>query len=108
MILPIESAQISTLRAIEQKLLWLSTWMIHNANHIRPNEDGLKIGGHQASSASLVTIMTALRFITPSNICWAIERDMIWNIFADLVGRNPIHLVPRMVKMLIFQLGRWA
>ncbi|MDI6028896.1 transketolase [Corticibacterium sp. UT-5YL-CI-8] len=36
--------------------------MIHNANHVRPNDDGLKVGGHQASSASLSTIMTALYF----------------------------------------------
>ncbi|WP_280821870.1 transketolase-like TK C-terminal-containing protein [Pseudaminobacter soli (ex Li et al. 2025)] len=36
--------------------------MIHHANHVRPNDDGLKVGGHQASSASLSTIMTALYF----------------------------------------------
>lgn len=45
---------------MERKVLWLATWMIHNANNIRPNDDGLKVGGHQASSASLATIMTAL------------------------------------------------
>ena len=50
------------LKIIEQRLLWLSHWMIHNANHIRPKEDGIKIGGHQASSASMVSIMTALYF----------------------------------------------
>jgi pyruvate dehydrogenase E1 component len=47
---------------LERKALWLSTWMIHNANHLRSNDDGLKVGGHQASSASLATIMTALYF----------------------------------------------
>ncbi len=50
------------LKELEKKVLWLSSWMIHHANHIRPNLDGLKVGGHQASSASLVTIMTALYF----------------------------------------------
>ena len=50
------------LKTIEQRLLWLSHWMIHHANHIRPKEDGIKVGGHQASSASLVSIMTALYF----------------------------------------------
>ena len=50
------------LKTIEQRLLWLSHWMIHNANHLRPNEDGIKVGGHQASSASMVSIMTALYF----------------------------------------------
>ncbi|MCR9257724.1 MAG: transketolase [Alphaproteobacteria bacterium] len=48
------------LKTIEQRLLWLSHWMIHHANHIRPKVDGIKIGGHQASSASMVSIMTAL------------------------------------------------
>ncbi|AWM87382.1 transketolase [Microvirga sp. 17 mud 1-3] len=48
------------LSEFERKILWLSSWTIHNANHVRPNQDGLKIGGHQASSASLSTIMTAL------------------------------------------------
>ena len=48
------------LRALERRILWLSTWMIHHANHVRPNVDGLKVGGHQASSASVATLMTAL------------------------------------------------
>ncbi len=50
------------LKIIEQRLLWLSHWMIHHANHVRPKVDGIKIGGHQASSASMVSIMTALYF----------------------------------------------
>src|SRR5260221_11553383 len=50
------------LRALERKVLWLSTWMIHNANHLRPARDGLKVGGHQASSASVATLLTALYF----------------------------------------------
>lgn len=50
------------LRAIEKQLLWLSHWMIHHANHVRPKLDGIKTGGHQASSASMVSIMTALYF----------------------------------------------
>ncbi|TMV04240.1 transketolase [Ruegeria sediminis] len=52
----------SHLKTIEQRLLWLSHWMIHNANHLRENKDGIKVGGHQASSASMVSIMTALYF----------------------------------------------
>ncbi len=54
--------RVKTLAELERKVLWLASWMIHNANHLRPNEDGLKVGGHQASSASLTTIMTALYF----------------------------------------------
>jgi len=48
------------LHQLERKLLWLSSWMIHNANHIRPNRDGLKVGGHQASCASCISILAAL------------------------------------------------
>ena len=48
------------LSQLEKKILWLACWMVHNANHVRPNTDGLKVGGHQASSASIATIMTAL------------------------------------------------
>ena len=50
------------LQQLERKVLWLATWMIHNANHLRDSPDGLKVGGHQASSASLATIMTVLYF----------------------------------------------
>ncbi len=50
------------LKIVEQRLLWLSHWMIHHANHVRPKVDGIKIGGHQASSASMASIMTALYF----------------------------------------------
>ena len=50
------------LKQVEKRILWLSCWMIHNANYIRENFDGLKVGGHQASSASIVSIMTALYF----------------------------------------------
>ncbi len=55
-------SKIDVIRALERKLLWLSTWMIHNANHLRPDKDGMKVGGHQASSASLATVMAALYF----------------------------------------------
>ena len=54
--------RLACLRALERKVLWLSAWMIHNANHLRAKRDGLKVGGHQASCASLVTLMTALYF----------------------------------------------
>ncbi len=54
--------KLDILRDIERKILWLASWTIHNANHQRDNADGLKVGGHQASSASLATIMTALYF----------------------------------------------
>jgi pyruvate dehydrogenase E1 component len=57
-----ELAALDALAQVERKLLWLASWMIHNANHLRPNRDGLKVGGHQASCASVTSIMTALYF----------------------------------------------
>ena len=54
--------RLRLLRELERKVLWLSSWTIHHANHLRPNRDGLKVGGHQASCASLATVMTALYF----------------------------------------------
>jgi pyruvate dehydrogenase E1 component len=59
---PADTRHVHLLKQLERKLLWLSAWMIHNANHIRPNRDGLKVGGHQASCASVISIMTALYF----------------------------------------------
>ena len=51
------------LKTIEQRLLWLACWTVHNANHLRPKGDrDVKVGGHQASCASIVSIMTALYF----------------------------------------------
>jgi pyruvate dehydrogenase E1 component len=53
---------LAALGALEKKVLWLASWTIHHANYVRENVDGLKVGGHQASCASLATIMTALYF----------------------------------------------
>ena len=53
---------VSALNALETRLRWLSAWTIHNANHLRESRDGLKVGGHQASCASITAIMTALYF----------------------------------------------
>jgi pyruvate dehydrogenase E1 component len=53
---------VELLTQIEQRLRWLSSWMIHNANTLREKRDGLKVGGHQASCASMTAIMAALYF----------------------------------------------
>jgi len=53
---------VASLDLIETRLRWLSSWTIHNANHLRPKRDGLKVGGHQASCASMTAIMAALYF----------------------------------------------
>src|SRR5262245_55741030 len=58
----VSSAELALLASIQKKVLWLATRMVHHANHERPNPDGTKIGGHQSSSSSVVTLMTALYF----------------------------------------------
>src|SRR5688572_11944438 len=56
------SPDIAALKLADDRLRWLSAWTIHYANHIRESADGLKVGGHQASCASMTTIMAALYF----------------------------------------------
>jgi pyruvate dehydrogenase E1 component len=55
-------ARLDALAQIERQVLWLSTAIVHHANRVRPNPAGMKVGGHQASSASMVSIMTSLWF----------------------------------------------
>ena len=54
------AADIETLDRIQKRVLWLAVSMIHHANKVRSAPSGVKVGGHQASSASMVSIMTAL------------------------------------------------
>jgi pyruvate dehydrogenase E1 component len=58
------AADLARLDSIQRRVLRLATWMIHHANVLRPNPDGTKVGGHQASSASLTSVLTALYFHT--------------------------------------------
>src|SRR3954471_3677022 len=53
---------LETLEAVQRRVLWLATAIVHHANRIRENRSGVKVGGHQASSASMVSLMTALYF----------------------------------------------
>jgi pyruvate dehydrogenase E1 component len=61
---PIEpdADRLAVLEEIERRVLWLSTAIIDHANRVRPNPTGLKVGGHQASCASMTTLMTTLFF----------------------------------------------
>lgn len=54
--------RIEAIEALTKKSLWLASWMVHHANHIRPNPDGVKVGGHQASSASMAAMLATLYF----------------------------------------------
>ncbi len=56
------TTDIDALKILDDKLRFLSSWTIHHANHVRESRDGLKVGGHQASCASMTAIMAALYF----------------------------------------------
>jgi pyruvate dehydrogenase E1 component len=56
------TVDVDALQAIESRVLWLATSIVHYANKVRETSSGVKVGGHQASSASMVSIMTALYF----------------------------------------------
>ncbi|HEY7629349.1 MAG TPA: transketolase C-terminal domain-containing protein [Thermoleophilaceae bacterium] len=53
---------LTTLETVQDRVLWLATSIVHHANRVRKTESGVKVGGHQASSASMVSIMSALWF----------------------------------------------
>ena len=53
---------LDMLDRIQRRVLWLSTYIVHYANFVRPNPDGIKIGGHEASSSSVLSLLTALYF----------------------------------------------
>lgn len=57
-----DTEKVRMLELLDARLRWLSAWTIHNANHLRESRDGLKVGGHQASCASMTTIMATLYF----------------------------------------------
>ncbi|MEJ2868800.1 pyruvate dehydrogenase [Actinomycetospora sp. OC33-EN08] len=59
---PASTPTLDALVEVERRVLWLATAIVDHANRVRPNPGGLKVGGHQASSASIVSIMTALWF----------------------------------------------
>src|SRR2546422_10657762 len=83
--------RIACLKALEQKILWLAVWMIHHANHLREKRDGLKVGGHQASSASVVTLMTALYFdvLTPDDrVAVKPHASPVYHAIQYLLGRQ--------------------
>src|SRR4051794_10385004 len=58
----VADTELEALQEIQQRVLWLAVRMVDAANHERADAGGIKVGGHQASSASMVSIMTALWF----------------------------------------------
>src|SRR6266571_9468931 len=87
---------ITILETIAQRVLWLSTYMIHYANRVRPNPDGMKVGGHQASCASVVSLMTALYFamLRPQDhVAVKPHASPVLHAIQYLLGRLPQHML---------------
>ena len=87
---------ITSLETIAQRVLWLSTYMIHYANKVRPNPDGMKVGGHQASCASVVSLMTALYFamLRPQDhVAVKPHASPVLHAIQYLLGRLPQHML---------------
>ena len=112
---------LKLLKELENKVSWLSNYIIHNANHLRKKNDDLKVGGHQASCASVVSILVVLYFkilnkndriaVKPhaSPVFHAIQYllgnqtlNSLKN-FRKLMEHKLIHLIQKIIVMLIFQ-----
>ncbi len=90
----IDPEDLATLEEIERRILWLSTLIVHHANNVRPNADKSKVGGHQASSASVVTILTALYFAflrAGDRVSIKPHASPVFHAAQYLLGRLPEH-----------------
>jgi pyruvate dehydrogenase E1 component len=94
----VERQDIALLRRLEERILWLASWTIHNANHLRDSRDGLKVGGHQASCASMTTLMTALYFkaLRPQDrVAVKPHASPIFHAIQHLFGRQTLDQLQR-------------
>ena len=85
-------SDLDALRAIERRVLWLAVRIVDHANRERPKADELKVGGHQASSASMVTLMTALYFAeldAPDRVSVKPHASPVLHAIEYLLGRLP-------------------
>ncbi len=92
-------ADFEVLHEVENRVLWLSTAIIDHANRVRPNPSGLKVGGHQASSASMVSIMTALwfRHLGPADrVSVKPHASPVLHAINYLVGELDVSYLPRL------------
>src|SRR3954466_10782082 len=81
---------LAVLDRVQQRVLWLATAIVHHANRVRPNRSGVKVGGHQASSASMVSLMTALWFAVleaPDRISVKPHASPVLHAINHLLGR---------------------
>lgn len=86
-----DAQRLTRLEQLDRKVHWLSAWTIHHANHLRESRDGLKVGGHQASSASMATILSALYFgvLRPEDrVAVKPHASPAWHAIQYLLGRQ--------------------
>jgi pyruvate dehydrogenase E1 component len=94
----ISADELKTLALLEERILWLASWTIHNANHLRESRDGLKVGGHQASCASMTSLMTALYFkaLRPQDrVAVKPHASPVFHAVQHLYGRQTIDQLKR-------------
>jgi pyruvate dehydrogenase E1 component len=95
-----DPSTIEIVSLIDERLRWLSAWTIHNANHLRDSRDGVKVGGHQASCASMSTIVATLYFRALRT------QDRVAS--GASVARKVIHRVQRTASRSTFRPAPWA
>jgi pyruvate dehydrogenase E1 component len=81
---------LETLERLQRRVLWLAAAIVHHANRVRPNASGVKVGGHQASSASMVSLMTALWFAfleAPDRVSVKPHASPVLHAINHLLGR---------------------
>src|SRR5918997_6867302 len=90
---------VGVLDEIQRRVLWLAISMVHHANRVRPNPSGIKVGGHQASSASMVSVMTALWFAfldAPDRVSVKPHASPVLHAINFLLGRLDESYLPRL------------
>ena len=94
-----QEADLDVLDAVQRRVLWLATAIVHHANRVRPNPSGIKVGGHQASSASMVSLMTALWFAhlqAPDRVSVKPHASPVLHAINFLLGRLDPGYLPRL------------
>ena len=94
-----QEADLDVLDAVQRRVLWLATAIVHHANRVRPNASGIKVGGHQASSASMVSLMTALWFAhleAPDRVSVKPHASPVLHAINFLLGRLDPAYLPRL------------
>ena len=96
---PPATVDLEVLDRVQQRVLWLATAIVHHANRVRENPSGIKVGGHQASSASMVSLMTALWFGSlraPDRVSVKPHASPVLHAINFLLGRLDASYLPRL------------